>query len=80
LFLYLCSGDQTGERIGLFNLMRLLAFKDIYSYSLANKKLTRLTQHKGIDTEASYSPDGKNLVFTSNRSGQAQIGNTIKTG
>jgi Tol biopolymer transport system component len=23
--------------------------KDIYSYSLANKKLTRLTQHKGID-------------------------------
>jgi dipeptidyl aminopeptidase/acylaminoacyl peptidase len=39
--------------------------KDIYSYSLANKKLTRLTQHKGIDTEASYSPDGKNLVFTS---------------
>jgi Tol biopolymer transport system component len=23
--------------------------KDIYSYSLANKKLTRLTQHNGID-------------------------------
>ncbi|HIM58507.1 MAG TPA: Tol-Pal system beta propeller repeat protein TolB [Gammaproteobacteria bacterium] len=47
--------------------------KDIYSYNLADKKLTRLTHNSSIDTEASYSPDGTQLVFTSNRSGQVQI-------
>jgi hypothetical protein len=26
LFLYLCSGDQAGDKIGLSNLIRLLAF------------------------------------------------------
>ena len=47
--------------------------KDIYSYNLADKKLTRLTYNPSIDTEASYSPDGTQLAFTSNRSGQVQI-------
>ena len=47
--------------------------KDIYSYNLADKKLTRLTHNVSIDTEASYSPDGTQLAFTSNRSGQVQI-------
>ncbi|MDG2353660.1 MAG: Tol-Pal system beta propeller repeat protein TolB [Gammaproteobacteria bacterium] len=47
--------------------------KDIYSYTLADKKLTQLTHNPSIDTEASYSPDGTQLAFTSNRSGQVQI-------
>lgn len=47
--------------------------KDIYSYNLADKKLTQLTHNPSIDTEASYSPDGTQLAFTSNRSGQVQI-------
>jgi TolB protein len=47
--------------------------KDIYSYNLADKKLTRLTHNASIDTEASYSPDGQRIAFTSNRSGQVQV-------
>ncbi len=47
--------------------------KDIYAYSLTDKKLTRLTQDVGIDTEASFSPDGERIAFTSNRSGQVQV-------
>lgn len=47
--------------------------KDIYSYHLKDKKLTRLTFDNGIDTEANYSPDGDSIVFTSNRSGQVQV-------
>jgi TolB protein len=47
--------------------------KDIYSYHLKEKKLTRLTQDVSIDTEASYSADGERIAFTSNRSGQVQV-------
>ena len=47
--------------------------KDIYSYHLKDKKLTRLTHDVSIDTEASYSADGERIAFTSNRSGQVQV-------
>ncbi len=47
--------------------------KDLYSYHIESKKLTRLTTDISIDTEGSYSPDGESIVFTSNRSGQVQI-------
>jgi TolB protein len=33
----------------------------------------RLTRHHGIDTEAAWSPDGRHLVFTSDRAGRPQI-------
>lgn len=36
-------------------------------------KLTRLTHAKGYDAEGSYSPDGKQIVFTSNRSGEKNL-------
>ena len=46
---------------------------DIYIYNLKTKKITRLTDHYGIDTEPAWSPNGKRLLFTSNRSGSPQI-------
>ena len=46
---------------------------DIYIMELRTRKLTKLTQHYGIDTEAAWSPDGRNIVFTSNRSGSPQL-------
>ncbi|MCW8888780.1 MAG: Tol-Pal system protein TolB, partial [Gammaproteobacteria bacterium] len=37
------------------------------------KKLVRVTRSYAIDTEATWSPDGKSLVFTSDRSGKPQL-------
>ncbi len=46
---------------------------DIYEYNLSSGSLQRITTHKAIDTEASYSPDGRTIIWTSDRSGSAQI-------
>ena len=46
---------------------------EIYVLELANKKLTRLTNHYAIDTEARWFPDGRALLFTSDRGGSPQI-------
>ena len=46
---------------------------EIYIMSLALKTLTRMTNHGGIDTEPTWSPDGGKLAFTSDRSGGPQI-------
>ncbi len=42
---------------------------DIYEYSLKTKKLKQLTHEFGYDAEGSYSPDGKQILFASNRAG-----------
>ena len=42
---------------------------ELYVYEPEGQKLKRLTQARGYDAEASYSPDGKWIVFTSMRSG-----------
>lgn len=45
---------------------------DIFTTDLHGKGLKRLTQEKGYDAEASYSPDGQWIAFASNRKGYAQ--------
>ena len=46
---------------------------DIYILDIASKKSIRLTNHRAIDTEGVWSPDGKYIYFTSDRSGNPQI-------
>jgi Tol biopolymer transport system component len=41
---------------------------DIFESDLKGKNIRRLTNAKGYDAEGSYSPDGKWIVFASNRS------------
>jgi TolB protein len=40
---------------------------------LKTRRVTRLTRHSAIDTSASYAPDGKKIVFNSDRGGAQQI-------
>lgn len=40
---------------------------DIFRYSLKDKSSTRLTTAKGYDAEGAMSPDGRRIVFASNR-------------
>ena len=40
---------------------------ELYAYDRAAKTYTRLTSAKGYDAEGSYSPDGTQIVFASNR-------------
>jgi TolB protein len=40
---------------------------------LSNNKLNRVTRHYAIDTEATWMPDGKGLIFTSDRGGSPQL-------
>ncbi len=40
---------------------------DIWEYMLADKSLKNLTNTRGYDAEGGYSPDGKQIVFASNR-------------
>ena len=46
---------------------------EIYTLELATNRLTRITSHSAIDTEPDWTPDGKSLVFTSDRGGRPQI-------
>ena len=40
---------------------------------LTSRELTRLTNNRSIDTEGSWSPDGDEIYFTSDRSGGPQV-------
>jgi len=46
---------------------------DIYVMDLASKQKKRLTTHRAIDTEGTWSPDGRYIYFTSDRAGGPQI-------
>ena len=40
---------------------------DLFSFSLTDNKLTQLTSSQGYDAEGAVSPDGRQIVFASNR-------------
>ena len=44
---------------------------DIWEYTLADKSLRNLTRERGYDAEGAYSPDGRKIVFASNRAAYA---------
>ena len=46
---------------------------DIYEMNIASNQARRLTKSPAIDTTASYSPDGKSILFVSDRDGGQQI-------
>lgn len=46
---------------------------NVYTMDLRNRTTTRLTSSQAIDTSASYSPDGLQIVFSSDRGGRPQL-------
>jgi TolB protein len=46
---------------------------EIYILALATGTFRRLTRHPGIDTEPTWSPDGRQIAFVSDRSGGPRI-------
>ncbi len=46
---------------------------DIFSMNIGGRDLQRLTSHTGYDAEATISPDGKSIVFTSMRDGDLDV-------
>jgi TolB protein len=66
------SFSPDGKRIAL-TLSGSSGNLDIYVLELATQALTRITDDPAIDTEATWSPDGKFLYFTSDRGGAPQI-------
>lgn len=46
---------------------------DIYTLDLGSGRLQRVTRHSAIDTEPEWTPDGQDILFTSDRAGGPQI-------
>ncbi len=46
---------------------------DIYEFDITQNRAARLTKSPAIDTTASYSPDGKSIIFVSDRDSSQQI-------
>ena len=52
----------------------------IHVLDINSRRATRLTTHRAIDTEGTWSPDGRYIYFTSDRSGGPQIYRVSATG
>lgn len=46
---------------------------DIYTLDITSRQTRRLTTHRAIDTEGTWSPDGRHIYFTSDRAGGPQV-------
>jgi TolB protein len=46
---------------------------DIYVLDITSRQTKQLTTHRAIDTEGTWSPDGRYIYFTSDRSGGPQV-------
>lgn len=46
---------------------------DIFTLDITSRKLQQLTTHRAIDTEGTWSPDGRYIYFTSDRAGGPQV-------
>ena len=53
---------------------------DIHVVDITSREARRLTTHRAIDTEGTWSPDGRYIYFTSDRSGGPQIYRIAATG
>jgi len=53
---------------------------DIHVLDINSRQTTRLTTHRAIDTEGTWSPDGRYIYFTSDRSGGPQVYRVRATG
>jgi TolB protein len=61
-----------GQKV-IMSLLREDGNSNIFTLDLRSRNTTRLTNSNAIDTSPSYSPDGNQIVFTSDRGGRAQI-------
>jgi len=70
-------GDQAGDIKGSLERKIVCSLKpsesEIYIIYINSGVLQRITRHYGIDTEPEWSPDGKKLIFTSDRGGKVQL-------
>ncbi|EJF87750.1 protein tolB [Bartonella rattimassiliensis 15908] len=64
--------SSDGQKV-IMSLLQNDGSANLYTMDLRTRMMTRLTTTSAIDTSASYSPDGKQIVFSSDRSGKPQI-------
>jgi TolB protein len=62
----------TGKRV-VFSLIEKGGDSNIFSMDLRTRRVERLTNHPSINTAPSYSPDGSQITFESDRGGSQQI-------